>query len=549
MKQSLSIRLGQNLALTPQLQQSIKLLQLSTLELNSELEQFIADNPLLEREDGFDALAKTVAMPFDGATATPSAAPDAPAAERAEPTLDTGSTGESGDSWSTADDGFSGGGLDGDSAMYARASDGANAQDGDDRDGMSALDRYGQEISATLREHLLNQLALMRFSQRDRALVTFLIDLLDDDGFLSDSEAELLDLLPAELEIDVSELRAAMNYLRGFDPTGVGARDCGEAVALQLRKLPMKTPHLLLAVSIATYDLHGLAGREQSAIKKKYGCTDTELRAAHALIRTANPKPGAAFGGEATHYVIPDVIVKKIRGTWQVKLNQEAVPRVRINQAYANALKRARLTARAEAREDAKIAKAAQIAQIASGNAVETPASQGSSGNDAASSAPEADMQTQLQEARWLIKNIAQRFDTIERVAQAIVERQRHFFDHGEVAMRPLVLREIADTLGLHESTISRVTTQKYMITPRGLYELKYFFGSHVATDSGGAASSTAIRALIRQIVGGEDARTPLSDSTIAELLGKQGIVVARRTIAKYRESLSIGSVNARKVV
>jgi RNA polymerase sigma-54 factor len=238
-------------------------------------------------------------------------------------------------------------------------------------------------------------------------------------------------------------------------------------------------------------------------LKGATGASDEELRAAQQLIRGLNPRPGAAFSRIESPYVIPDVVVRKVRNVWKASLNQEAMPRLRINRFYA-----------------------------------ELTAGQKSSGSSLA---------TQLQEARWLIKNVRQRFDTILRVAQAIVDRQRSFLEHGEVAMRPMVLREIAEVLGVHESTISRVTTQKYMATPRGTFELKYFFGSHVATDTGGAASSTAIRALIKQLVAAEDAHDPLSDSAIARLLGEQGIVVARRTIAKYRESLQIPPVNQRK--
>jgi RNA polymerase sigma-54 factor len=254
------------------------------------------------------------------------------------------------------------------------------------------------------------------------------------------------------------------------------------------------------------HHLEHLAARDFARIKKGLGCSDDALRDAQALIRSLNPRPGAQYGSSDTRYVVPDVSVKKVRGRWTATLNSDAMPKLRINRLYAEILRQNR-------------------------------------GSGAAG------LTGQLQEAKWLIKNVQQRFDTILRVSQAIVDRQRAFFDHGEVAMRPLTLREIADTLGLHESTISRVTTQKYLASPRGVYELKYFFGSHVSTDTGGAASSTAIRALIKQLVGSEDGRKPLSDARIAEILGEQGIVVARRTVAKYRESLSIPPVNLRKTI
>ncbi len=501
MKQSLSLKLGQHLALTPQLQQSIKLLQLSTLEMNAELEQFLVDNPLLERDDSVPA---GFAMPLNNLPESRDQSASSSIAESAsEVKNDPGSqiterTGE--DAWSTEDTRFS-------DELPIRGKGDTGDADGDD----GGMERFGEPATETLREHLLRQLAQLRLSVRDRGLVAYLIESIDEEGYLRESDEELLEILPTELAIELDDLAMARGYLRMFEPAGVGARDIGDCVDQQLALLGKTSkrapPGLELARTLARDDLAALAARDQGALKRKYRCTDAQLREAVALIRSTHPKPGAAFGHDQTRYVVADVIVKKVRGTWTVRLNQEALPRIRVNRLYADAVRRARNTADASG------------------------------------------LQGQLQEARWLIKNIQQRFDTIERVSQAIVERQRHFFDHGEVAMRPLVLREIADTLGLHESTISRVTTQKYMLTPSGLYELKYFFGSHVATDSGGAASSTAIRALIKQIVGGEDARAPLSDSTIAELLGKQGIVVARRTIAKYRESLKIDSVSQRRRV
>ena len=260
------------------------------------------------------------------------------------------------------------------------------------------------------------------------------------------------------------------------------------------------------ALAITRDHLQLLAAHDFARLKKALGCPEEAIRGAQRLIQGLNPWPGAVFTRIETRYVIPDVIVRKIKNVWVASLNRDAMPKLRINRMYADILQNAR---------------------------------NGAGGQ----------LSTQLQEARWLIKNVQQRFDTILRVSQAIVDRQRHFFEHGEVAMRPLVLREIADTLGLHESTISRVTTQKYMLTPGGIFELKYFFGSHVSTQSGGSCSATAIRALIRQLVGSEDTRKPLSDSQIADILGQQGIVVARRTIAKYRESLQILPVNLRKTI
>src|SRR5436190_614007 len=283
--------------------------------------------------------------------------------------------------------------------------------------------------------------------------------------------------------------------------SGASPRPPGECLCLQLRNLPDE-PVRALAIEIVEKHLELLAARDYSRLKTLTGADDDALRAAQRLIRALNPRPGAAFAKIEARYVIPDVTVRKVKNVWRASLNADAMPRLRINRLYA---------------------------EIAAG---------ARSGGT---------LSSQLQEARWLIKNVQQRFETILRVSQAIVDRQRHFLEHGEVAMRPLVLREIAETLSLHESTISRVTTQKYMATPRGTFELKYFFGSHVATEAGGAASSTAIRALIKQLVAAEDAKAPLSDARISQILGEQGIVVARRTIAKYREALQIPPVNQRK--
>ena len=329
-----------------------------------------------------------------------------------------------------------------------------------------------------------------------------LIDVLDDDGYLTQPLEEIAALFSAEAEVDVEELAIALRHLQNLEPAGVGARSPSECLLLQLRALK-DHPACALATEIAGKHLQLLASRDYARLRNLTGAQEEALRAAQKLIQSLNPRPGAAFARVETRYMIPDVIVRKVKNVWRASLNPEAMPRLRINRLYADLAGSAR-----------------------------------NGGNALAS---------QLQEARWMIKNVQQRFDTILRVSQAIVDRQRHFFEHGEVAMRPMVLREIADTLGLHESTISRVTTQKFMATPRGNFELKYFFGSHVATDTGGAASSTAIRALIKQLVAAEDTHTPLSDSAIAQVLGQQGIVVAHRTIAKYRESLQIPPVSQRK--
>jgi RNA polymerase sigma-54 factor len=481
MKQSLQLKLSQHLALTPQLQQSIRLLQLSTLELNQEIEQALQDNPLLERDEPAEAAAYVGSSDAMSATAEPSQQPEPVRDfdENAEPT------------WG------------------AELPAGPGPRDSDDD-----VDAGDIQAAATgLREHLSTQLAGTQLPEHDRLVVAFLIEALDDDGYLAQSLEELAEAIAGDGEVDreelIEELTIGLRHLQNLDPPGIGARDPSECLDLQLRNLPA-SPIRDLARRIVQQLLDQFAARDFARIKKALGCDDEALRAAQSLIRSLNPRPGAQFAPLDTRYVIPDVVVRKLRGIWKVSLNGEAMPKLRINRLYADILHSQR----------------------------------GSRGDGSAAS-----LAGQLQEAKWLIKNVQQRFDTIQRVAQAIVDRQRAFFDHGEVAMRPLTLREIADTVSLHESTISRVTTQKYLASPRGIFELKYFFGSHVATDTGGAASSTAIRALIKQLVSAEDGQKPLSDARIAEILGEQGIVVARRTVAKYRESLNIPPVNLRKTL
>jgi RNA polymerase sigma-54 factor len=466
MKPSLQFRLSQHLTLTPQLQQSIRLLQLSTVELNQEIERLLMENPVLEREDheehdGGGAPAPSTSSSTPATTSTP--ATEAPA--------------------------------DADWPVDVPVSWRAGEDDEENDRNFAAAD------SPTLREHLRTQLSLTNLPGRDRAFVQILIDALDEDGYLTQPLEEIVSLLPDEAEADLEELAIALRHLQNMEPAGVGARSPGECLCLQMRGLPQDAVRDL-ALGIADKHLELLASRDYTRLKAATGANDDALRAAQRLILGLNPRPGAAFAKIEARYVVPDVIVKKTRNVWRASLNPDAMPKLRINRLYAELM-----------------------SGRGSGHA----------------------LSSQLQEARWLIKNVQQRFETILRVSQAIVDRQRHFFEHGEVAMRPLVLREIAETLSLHESTISRVTTQKYMATPRGTYELKYFFGSHVATDAGGSASSTAIRALIKQLVAAEDTKAPLSDSRISQILAEQGIVVARRTIAKYRESLQIPPVNQRK--
>jgi RNA polymerase sigma-54 factor len=469
MKPTLQFRLSQHLTLTPQLQQSIRLLQLSTIELNQEIERLLMENPILEREDVEGDAQAAFTPPRDTTQGAADAATQAAdeASERREDWL---------------------------------AEIAAPVWRGDDDE--DADRSFTAPDTPTLRDHLNQQLTLTGIGERDRALVALLIDVLDDDGYLTQPLEEIAALFAEEAQVDLEELSIALKHLQNLEPAGVGARSPSECLLLQLRPLG-DHPACALATEITGKHLPLLASRDYARLRALTGAQDQDLRAAQKLIQSLNPRPGATFARVETRYMIPDVIVRKTRNVWRASLNPEAMPRLRINRQFADLAGSAR------------------------------------NGSSALAS--------QLQEARWLIKNVQQRFDTILRVSQAIVDRQRHFFEHGEVAMRPMVLREIAETLNLHESTISRVTTQKFMATPRGTFELKYFFSSHLATDAGGETSSTAIRALIKQLVGAENARVPLSDARIAQILGQQGIVVARRTIAKYRESLQIPPVNQRK--
>jgi RNA polymerase sigma-54 factor len=488
MKQNLQLRVSQYLALTPQLQQSIRLLQLSTLELHQELEQILADNPLLERTD--DPLDHSIRLLADGSFNTANVSAD---------DTDTATNVSSNEGEAPLDaPGMSDTSPGNDNDW--RFDDGARTSKApEDDDARPQLEAH----QTTLREHLLEQMRVTVHQQRDRALLEIIIDELNENGYLEESLEEIHEWLPTELEIEIEELSMALNLVQSFDPAGIGARNASECLALQIRRFP-NVAYITrrMALSIVEHYLDLFAQRDFSKLRKILDCDDEDLREAQTIIKQCNPHPGNLFASGRSDYVVPDVIVKRNGKGWQVMLNREAMPRLRVNVLYANILKQDK---------------------------------------------NEGSLVPQLQEAKWLIKNMHQRFDTILRVAQAIVERQKNFFSHGAIAMRPLVLREIADTLGLHESTISRVTTQKYMLTPHGMFELKYFFGSHVATEAGGEASSTAIRALIKQLIGAEDPKNPFSDSKIAELLGEQGMVVARRTVAKYREALKLPPVNLRK--
>lgn len=540
MKPALSLRVSQHLALTPQLQQSIRLLQLSTLEMAQEVEQMLDENPFLERAD--DGSEREVFGEVASADAPVSAGEQI--VEATTPVASSG-TADSGEAGQGADgvDGGDGDGLEarldgaspieesweGDGSVEIAPDDsewGGDAParhsgNGDDDETASAADLARAQVS--LQDHLHEQARCLRLNDEDRAALYLLIESLDDDGYLEDSlEALALSFLrlqgvaepDGESALEQREtagqrLRTALQWLQHMDPPGVGARDLSECLRLQILEL-RNTPVARAALALCAQPLELVAKRDVRKLCSACRLDEETVRAALALIARLEPKPGRRFVDVERNVVVPDVIVTRAGRGFKVVLNPDVMPRLRVHDVYANALRQNR------------------------------GVRDGGEGGHAA-------MQQRLQEARWFIKNIQQRFDTILRVSSAIVERQRNFFMHGELAMRPLVLREIADELGLHESTISRVTTAKYMATPFGTYELKYFFGSSLGTETGGNASSTAVRALLKQFIASEEPGKPLSDNQLSDLLKEQGIECARRTVAKYREAMRIAPANLRK--
>ena len=420
MKHSLQLRQSQQLMLTPQLQQAIKLLQLSTLEINQETARLLDENPFLERED--DNTNQT----YSGNSSSDTPAPPG-STEGGNAPAETESRNDNGNEWPEP--------------SFSSSSSSSSPDDEDDGYSEVAAEK------PSMREHLLWELNMSQMDGRDKKIVGLLIDALDENAYLSQPLEEIAELLPPELDITLDDLETALVQLQYLDAPGIGARNLSECLALQLRAMPEDVPGRDLALALVSQHLDLLAARDFNKLKKVLRCDDDALRCAQDLIVHLQPKPGSAFEHRAADYVVPDVLVERHGGIWRARLNPEAMPRLRINQVYANILQ-----------------------QRNEKNAQE--------------------MAGQLQEARWFIKNLQQRFETILRVSQAIVERQRQFFEHGDIAMRPLVLREIAEQLELHESTISRVTTQKFMLTPRGIYEFKYFFGSGLATEAGGACLS-----------------------------------------------------------
>ena len=502
MKPSLQVRLSQHLALTPQLQQSIRLLQLSTLELHQEVEQMLEQNPFLEtEEEAIPAFEQSLEPSVDRSAAASSSERDEAEVGADEPAgVDAAEYGAAErDDW---ENGTEREDFDGIREQPSNSSASAAADDDFDPHERTAS---GQ----TLQDHLRAQLAGMRLSREDHAALNVLIESLDDDGYLADTLEEIAVQLAAadedSREALLERLQCALKWLQSLEPVGIGARNLAECLTLQLRAQP-RCEAQAIAIIVCKQHLDLLARRDLKKLMAATGADEELLKAAQALIVACEPKPGRPFTRAEANIVVPDVIVHKSGRSWKVALNPDVMPRLRINDLYAQAIK----------------------------------------GQRNGAGAP---MSARLQEARWFMKNIQQRFDTIARVSQAIVERQKGFFSHGAIAMKPLVLREIADELGLHESTISRVTTAKYMATPMGTFELKYFFGSGLATEAGGNASSTAVRALIKQLVAAEAPAKPLSDNQLAEMLAEQGIQVARRTVAKYREALKIAPANLRKAM
>ena len=471
LKQSLQLKLGQSLTMTPQLQQAIRLLQMPALELQEHLAELLESNVMLEQEDPEEEVELTSHF---------TAVEQAPAVETSEPVeievVDQ--------PWAD---------------RPGTGSDAARAEDDEERER-----EYADERSESLRDHLLGQLELAGLSDDDLTVATALVDALNDDGYLTESLAEIGATLRPEIDWDEEELERVLMLVQTLEPVGIGARNLAECLGLQLAQLDPATTGLALAKRIVEQHLDLLAQRDLAPLRKATDAGDEELAAAVALVRACHPRPGSVISATRPEYVVPDVFVRRTTKGWSVELNPGTMPRIRVNQDYAGMLGR--------------------------GSAHTT-------------------LRTQLQEARWLLKSLEIRNDTMLKVARAIVERQTDFLALGEEHMKPMILKDIASAIGMHESTISRVTSGKYLHTPRGVFELRYFFSSQVEGGDGQGTSSTAIRAKIRKLIKEEDPANPLSDSRIAEVLSNEGIPVARRTVAKYREGLGIASSAERKRV
>ena len=473
MKQSLQLRIGQNLTMTPQLQQAIKLLQLSTLDLQQEIQQALESNMMLEVDEETVSIQEEPVSKPESEVTSEGSQTDIPD----ELPIDS--------NW---DDVFE------NTQPTAAAAP-------------EVLEFETQHSKVgNLADHLQQQLELISISERDRAIAIAIIDSVNEDGYISESIENIHQGLQGQLEdLELDEVEGVLHRVQNFDPIGVAAKDLADCLVLQLLQLSDTVPYKNEAIDVVRRHLELLATHDQARLMRRLGLSELQLTEVIALIRTLDPKPGSKIQNVESEYIVPDVYVTKKKGQWCVNLNPDIAPKLRVNSVYSKMIKRAD------------------------------------------SSKENVSMKEHLQEARWFIKSLHSRNDTLLRVAKSIVEKQEGFLDHGAIAMKPMVLRDIAEELELHESTISRVTTQKYMHTPNGIVEFKYFFSSHVSTDGGGECSATAIRAIIKELVGNENPAKPLSDSKMSDILKEKGINVARRTIAKYREAMSIQSSSQRK--
>jgi RNA polymerase sigma-54 factor len=487
LKQGFDLRLGQSLAMTPQLQQAIRLLQLSSLELQAEIQQALEENPLLQITD--EDNADNFADPPSPATAEEKAdTPEQPASDDAPSDFDQDIPGEMN--------------LD---AEWEDIYDTRSSNSDGDGDKSAFLENQ-QGADTSLQEHLLWQVRMSNLSAIDKRIAEALIESLDESGYLYDSLDDILHVLSQELLIDMEDIEAVLTYVQHLDPVGVAARDLRECLLIQLTQLP-ENRLLFKARQLVEKYLDLLEKRDYKDIQKRLKIEQGELEDIILLLRSLQPRPGSSYSATSPDYIVPDVFVHKVKGQWVVSLNAQVTPSLQINQFYADML------GQVKTERDSSYFKA------------------------------------NLQQARWLIRSVESRNTTLLGVAKAIVDRQSAFMQYGEQAMKPLVLRDIAEELEMHESTISRVTTNKYMHTPRGVFEFKYFFSSQVDTDTGSSCSSTAIRAMIKKLINGENPASPLSDNQLTNLLNQQGINVARRTVAKYREAMFIPSSHERKAL
>ncbi|WP_333609491.1 RNA polymerase factor sigma-54 [Arsukibacterium sp.] len=494
MKPSLQLRLGQQLTMTPQLQQAIRLLQLSTMELQQEIQEALDANPLLEGEDEYDS--------FNGEME-----PQQPDREHTtDNSLTTDDYGHDEPTEPDSSEAMTEQNIQEDLPLDNQWDDLVSAAPVSAGNSMDDDNVYQGETSESLQDYLRWQMQLTPFSDTDRTIAEIIIEAIDEGGLLTISCDDILESLGLP-DVEADEVEAVIKRIQLFDPVGVGARSVQECLLVQLKQFDPATPYLREAQLLISDYADFLANRDFRSLLRVTKLKEEELKEVMRLIHSLNPRPGADVIREEQQYVIPDVTVSKVKGRWQVELNPDAIPKVRINQQYA-AMSR-----------------------------------------NAKSSADSQFIRSHLQEAKWFLKSLESRNETLLKVANCIVQQQQAFFEHGEEAMKPMVLNDVAEMVSMHESTISRVTTQKYMHSPRGIFELKFFFSSHVSTESGGECSSTAIRAFIKKLVAAENPAKPLSDSKMAEILSDQGINVARRTIAKYREALFIPPSNQRKTL